>query len=64
MTAALFSQGELGDIKDREVKCSQEEKIQIGKEGVYRKEANDRWVYFIGKRLVNDLETNSTRRRV
>jgi len=28
MTAALISQGELGDIKDRELKWSQEEKIK------------------------------------
>lgn len=54
MTAALISQGELGDIKDREVKCSPEEKAWIGKEGIYKKkkQAKDRFVYFIGERLV------------
>jgi hypothetical protein len=35
MTAALISQGELGDIKDRELKWSQEEKIWIAKIGNY-----------------------------
>ena len=64
MTAALISQGELGDIKDRELKWSQEEKAWIGKEGSYRNQLNDRWVYFIGGSLVYDLETNSIRRRV
>ena len=52
MTAALISWGELGDIKDRELKWSQEEKAWIGKEGIYRKQANNRWVYLIGGRLV------------
>jgi hypothetical protein len=31
MTATLISQGELGDIKDRELKWSQAEKVQIEK---------------------------------
>ena len=42
MTAALISQGELGDIKDRERKWSPEEKAWIGKEEeIYTKLAND-----------------------
>ena len=64
MTAALISQGELGDIKDREVKCSPEEKAWIGKEGIYKIQANDKCVYFIKGRLEYDLETNGIRRRV
>jgi hypothetical protein len=52
MTAALIRQSELGDIKDRELKWSQEERVWIGKEGIYRKQANNRWVYLIGGRLV------------
>ena len=64
MTAALISQGELGDIKDRELKWSQEEKAWIGKEGIYRKQANDRWVCLIGERLVYDLEIKSIRSEV
>jgi hypothetical protein len=36
----------------------------MGKEGLYRKQANDRWVYLIGGRFVYDLETNKIRRRV
>ena len=32
MTIELISQGELGDIKDRELKCFQEEKAWTGKE--------------------------------
>lgn len=51
MTAALISQNELEDIKDRELKLSKEES-QIGKEGIYKKQPNDRWVYFIGERLI------------
>jgi hypothetical protein len=31
MTAALISQGELGDIMDREIKWPQEEKVWIEK---------------------------------
>lgn len=42
MTAALISQDELGDIKNRELNCSQE-KAWIGKEkGIYKKQVNDR----------------------
>ena len=63
MTAALIRQGELGSIKDRELKCSQEEKVQTRKEGIYRKQANDRWIYFRGERVVHDLEINSIRIR-
>lgn len=36
MTEALISKGDLGDIKDRELKCFQEEKAWTGKE-IYRK---------------------------
>ena len=43
MAVLLISQGELGDIKDREVKCSPEEKAWIGKEGIYKIKANNRW---------------------
>jgi hypothetical protein len=35
MTAALSSQGELGDIKNRELKWCQEEKVWIEKVGNY-----------------------------
>ena len=37
MAVLLISQGELGDIKDRELKWSQEEKAWIGKEEIYIK---------------------------
>jgi hypothetical protein len=37
MTAVLSNQCELGDTRDRELKWSQEEKVRIGKEGVYKK---------------------------
>ena len=61
---ALISQGELEDIKDRELKWSQEEKARAGKEGgIHRKQANDRWDYLIGGRFVYDLETSSLTRR-
>ena len=50
MTAALISWGELGDIKDRELKRSEEEKAWMGKEGLYRKQANDRWVYLVNRK--------------
>ena len=64
MTAALISQGELGDIKDRELKWSQEEKAWIGKEeGIYRKQENHRLVYLIGGKLVDNLEIYSIRRK-
>ena len=42
MTVALISQGELWDIKARELKWSQEEKSWLGKEGIYKIQANDR----------------------
>jgi hypothetical protein len=35
MTAALISQGELGDIKNTELKWSKEEKAWIEKVGIY-----------------------------
>jgi hypothetical protein len=35
MPAALVSQGDLGDINDRELKWSQEKKAWIGKEEVF-----------------------------
>jgi hypothetical protein len=42
MTGALVSQGKLGDIKDRTLKWSHEEKAWIGKEEeIYTKLAND-----------------------
>ena len=51
MAAELISQGELGGIKDRELKWSPEEKAWIGKEGgIYRKQANDRWTYLIRRK--------------
>jgi hypothetical protein len=52
MTAALISQSEPGDIKDREFKWSQEGKVWIAKEGFYRKQADNRWGYLEGERLV------------
>lgn len=61
MTAASISQCEL---KDRELKQSQEEKAWIGKEGlIYRKQTKDRRVYLKGGRLLYDLET-SIRRKI
>jgi hypothetical protein len=33
-------------------------------EGIYKTQANDKWVYFIGERLAHNLETNGTKRRV
>lgn len=41
MSDTLVSQGELWDIKDRELKWSQEEKVWLGNEGIYKKQAND-----------------------
>lgn len=41
MTDTLISQGELWYIKDMELKSSQEEKVWIGNEGMYKKQAND-----------------------
>jgi len=35
MTAVLISQDELGDIKERELECSQEEKVWLEKIGIY-----------------------------
>lgn len=62
-SAASISLGELGDIKDRELTWSQEEKAWLGKEGI-RKQATERWVYRTGGRLRYDLETKSVGRRV
>ena len=56
MAAELISQGELGGIKDRELKWSQEEKAWIGKEGIYRKQANDRCVYLVAEKLLYGLK--------
>jgi hypothetical protein len=47
MAVLLISQGELGDIKDREVKCSPEEKAWIGKEGIYKKKNKQKIDLFI-----------------
>jgi hypothetical protein len=52
MTAALISQCELEDFTARELKWHQEEKIWIEKEGIYRKQVHDKWVYFTGESLV------------
>jgi hypothetical protein len=52
MTAALISQAELGNIKDRELKWSQEEKTWIGRKGIYKIQENTKWVYLIGRRHV------------
>ena len=35
MTVVLISQGKLGNIKEREWKWSPEEKVWLGKEGIY-----------------------------
>lgn len=32
--------------------------------GIYRKQANDRWIYLMGERLAYDLEIGGVRRRV
>lgn len=64
MTAALIGQGELGDIMDRVLKWFQEDKAWLGKEGIYKRQANGRWVHLIGERLVYGLETSGIRRRV
>ena len=63
MMASLMSQVALGEIKNR-VKVISRRKLTDRKEGMYKKQANDRWVYLVGERLVYDLETNSIRRRL
>jgi hypothetical protein len=52
MSATVMSQGKLGGIKDKKLTWSHDEKAWIGKEGIYKTEANDKWVYFIRERLV------------
>lgn len=61
MTAVLISHSELGDIKERELTWSQEEKTWIGKEGIYKIQANDMWVYHVEEKLINELKPNSIR---
>ena len=61
MTTELISLDKLGDIKNRELKWSQEEKTWIEKRNL--KTTRDRWAYFIGERLIYDWEKNGIRRR-
>ena len=61
------SQGEFGDIKDRELKWSQEEKAWIGKEGIYKKKNKQKIDLFILQEkglYTYGLETSDIRMRV